>query len=825
MNAAYPLLPVTVLTILAYLTTWLFSRWGIFPLQSHRKGWNYLLLVTFLATGLLGLFSVIKINFNLEVKNYEQFLRCHVSFGIAMVVIALFHLFRHLTYYFPKSPKKTGSSWNEFQVPFKIPDRKTGYLLFLLGTITIINQLVFLREFMAVLSGNELIIGVVISFWLLLTGWGAFTARHQSVNLSDSNKERAMLSVTTFLPVLLITLLYWLKSQLFPPGVSAGLLISAFAILILLFPVCFLSGYLFVTLTSRTTSAGNKQQLCKSYTLESLGSLAGGILFSIILGRFFNTFEIVGLTTATIIIIPAFLMNKERTGWLWSLVALLIPLTIFVLNPDKQIKRLLFPNQSIILNQSTHYGNLLVTEQSGQFNFYENNELLFYTGNLIECEEAVHFSMLQRENPKRILLLSGGMTGMISEIEKYPVEKITCLEINPELFGRLKKYVQFNDKDTKVELVKEDIRSFLKKDNSLFDIILINLPPPSTLSYNRFYTEGFFRSIKNHCTSQTVICTSLPSTINYAGKDALKVNASLWSTIGLCFTNRQLLQGEKNYFLASASPIDPMIAALTEKRGIENSYVNHYYIDDSLMLQRSQTLIAQFDKEIDVNRDFQPFMFFNQINHWLSLWKINYWLMIMIAMLFFIALFLWLNPVTIGLYIGGFTSASLEMVLLFAFQLFFGTIYLSTSLFFAVFMGGLAVGSYLKIQKKELFSRKKFGFLQFMLAIFALMIPLLIKLFDNISSFRLLVQLLFFLLTFILAFGVGREYRMASYLQPFNAIKTSGINYSSDLIGSAFGSLLTTLLLLPVFGLTMTCITVSLLNLLSGNIAYFNQRS
>jgi spermidine synthase len=823
MNATYPLLPVSILTILAYFTTWLFSYWGIFSLKSHRKGWNYLLLITFLITGLLGLFSVIKINYNLEVKGYEQLLRWHVSFGIAMVVISLFHLSWHLKYYFSANGKRHEITIQNTTSP-ENNTSKAGYLLFLLGTITIINQTVFIREFIGILSGNELIIGVVMAFWLLLTGWGAYTARDHDINLLILKRGAIILSVTALLPVLLIGLLYWLKSQLFPPGTSIGVGISIPGIILLLFPICFLSGYLFVALTGIFSKGENKQQVSKAYSLESLGSLTGGVLFSLLLGRFFNSFQIIGITGAAVIILLAFLLKKDKSSRSWSLLALLIPTLIFLLNPDKMIKQLIFPNQKIVLNESTHYGNLMVTEQAGQFNFYENNELLFYTGNQIECEEAVHFAMLQQTNPKRVLLLSGAIAGMISEIEKYPVERITCLETNHELFDRLKDQVHFNSTDPKVEVIKKDIRTFMTSTNQLYDVILINLPPPSALAYNRFYTDEFFGLIKKHCNSESIVSASLPSTVNYAGENALKVNASLWKTIGNHFSNQQLLLGEKNYFLASDAPLSPMIATLVEKREIENNFVNRFYIDDTLQIQRSQTLLSQFDRTIAVNYDFQPFMFLNQINHWLSLWKINYWILVIVPILLFIVLLFRMNTITAGLYIGGFTSASLEIVLLIAYQLFFGTLYLKTSLFFALFMGGLAAGSYSKLREKETVTRKGFGLLQFMLALFALLIPLFIMAFSLLSHYRLLVQLLFFVLTFILAFGIGREYRMASLLQNSTPVKISGRIYSSDLMGSAFGAFLTAIVLFPVLGLTLTCIVVAVLNLISGNIAYFRQR-
>ena len=96
MNNAYPLFPVIVLTLAAWLVTRLFASREIFPLKTHRKFWNYLLLVTFLVSGLLGLLSVVKVNYKLEIPGYENYLKWHISFGIAMVIISFLHLSWHL---------------------------------------------------------------------------------------------------------------------------------------------------------------------------------------------------------------------------------------------------------------------------------------------------------------------------------------------------------------------------------------------------------------------------------------------------------------------------------------------------------------------------------------------------------------------------------------------------------------------------------------------------------------------------------------------------------------------------------------------------------
>lgn len=257
MNTAYPLFPVTVITILAWLTTWLFSKWDIFQVKTHRKTWNYLLLITFLVSGILGMLSVVKVNYKLQIPGYETLMQWHVAFGIGMVIISFFHLSWHLKYYFTfqkknpqentKSPEVSRENAGKFRV-----------LLILLGAVAIISQVVFIREFINVLSGNELVVGIVMSGWMLLSGLGAFSGRNGNFSKLSLNRGISMLAVLSIMPILLTGILYWLKNMLFPPGTIIGLVTSIAGIFLLLFPVCFLSGYMFTAFSTLYSESRNK---------------------------------------------------------------------------------------------------------------------------------------------------------------------------------------------------------------------------------------------------------------------------------------------------------------------------------------------------------------------------------------------------------------------------------------------------------------------------------------------------------------------------------------------------------------------------------------
>ena len=55
---------------------------------------------------------------------------------------------------------------------------KNSMLLpFGLGLTSMSTQLIMLREFMVLFNGNEMVIGIVLSNWMLLTGLGAWLGR------------------------------------------------------------------------------------------------------------------------------------------------------------------------------------------------------------------------------------------------------------------------------------------------------------------------------------------------------------------------------------------------------------------------------------------------------------------------------------------------------------------------------------------------------------------------------------------------------------------------------------------------------------------------
>ncbi len=95
----YSLIFISCLTVGLYVFSLSAIRLGLFKKRIHRRIWNILLLITFLASCLLGFFLVIQINYSIVINWYLSFLHWHVEFGIAMTIIAVIHIFWHLKYF------------------------------------------------------------------------------------------------------------------------------------------------------------------------------------------------------------------------------------------------------------------------------------------------------------------------------------------------------------------------------------------------------------------------------------------------------------------------------------------------------------------------------------------------------------------------------------------------------------------------------------------------------------------------------------------------------------------------------------------------------
>ena len=95
----YPLFTILGITLGLYLFTFILVKTGKISKPTHRKIWNVTLGITCLGSCLIGLLLAFLINYGIRPTCYVTLLHWHVYLGIAMTLIAIFHIFWHVEYF------------------------------------------------------------------------------------------------------------------------------------------------------------------------------------------------------------------------------------------------------------------------------------------------------------------------------------------------------------------------------------------------------------------------------------------------------------------------------------------------------------------------------------------------------------------------------------------------------------------------------------------------------------------------------------------------------------------------------------------------------
>jgi len=818
----YALIPIGIAIVILYALTFLLYRAGIIQKKSHRQIWNSGLLLAFIFTAVLGLLLAVQVNYKMEIPWIKELLVWHVDFGIGMSLIAVFHFSWHWRYFrdilkagIGKSPVESKEVLMDTEkVPFRLTFRDSIPLLSL-GITALISQVIFLREFLAVFNGNELVIGIIFACWMLLTGMGALLGRASPTPNKKNTIRISGFFLLGLLPLITVFMIRFLKNVVFPAGSMAGIAgVLIFSASVLLF-FCLLSGFMFTRLTVELSRKFGANLLGQSYAIESIGSISGGLLFSFLLVYLLGTYQILFLILI-INLAVAVLMNQA--GRRWTIYAVLtgtlVFVLVFILDLDLRSRSLLFPNQITLETRDTPYGNLVVTETGDQVTIYENGTPVSIPSDVTTIEEDVHYAMVQHDHPDTVLILSGDLTGITPEIAKYPVRHADYVELNPWITRIRSKYLGYPEYPW-LNIQHADGRKFLRHSENAYDVIMVNLPAPGTAQINRFYTTEFFQEVKLCLHTGGIISISLPGAQNYISAEAERLYSLAYNTLQRTFRNILVVPGQKTYFLASDAELNIDIPGLIEKKGITTTYVNTYYLDLASIQERSRQ-IEEIIQDWDLlNQDFQPRAYFLQLDFWLSHFNTNFWMPVIILIILIVLAGMRSGPLAFGIFTAGFTGTAAELIIMIGIQVVFGYIYLYLAIIVTVFMSGLATGALLVDRILGEVTYMKFRITQLLLAAITGIMAITFLMIERIQLPEILLHIIFTGLIFLAAFVSGLLFASAALLRRSGIASTTSRLYSTDLAGSAAGALITSILLIPLLGLIRSLILIVLLNLLA----------
>jgi spermidine synthase len=592
-----------------------------------------------------------------------------------------------------------------------------GVSLLALGFTTTVAQVLLVRELVAVFYGNELVLGLILAAWL---AWGALGAGLAGRFVSCSHQILAGgLVALGLLPALQMLLVRAARGLLrVPPGALVEFGPMAGVILLSVAPVCLLAGALFPPLARRL--AETSRPAGEAYLWECAGAAAGGALFSFVLIRYLDPFQIAALILIVDLAAALSFANLQLANLrLAHLPLALLPLVLLLL--------VLLPLASFIHRATLRwqwsdlafaadspYGRIVIQARDSQRIFYENGLLMFETQGT-GPEEVVHPPLLAHPAPRDVLLIGGAAAGNLREALRHPVAHVTVVESDPLLLRAARLHLPPDEAavldDPRVTVVLADGRRFVQTARQTFDVVILDLPEPSTGALNRFYTEEFFREVRTVLNPGGILALGLPAAENYWSPELARRNGSIYHTLRAVFPHVLTLPGETTCFLASADPLDAdpdLWGRRLAERGIPTRWVTASYIRYLFTTDRFAQVQQALEATAGVrlNRDLTPICYYYDLALWLSRFTPRlrgFFERTDILRLGWVALVLvvpvglarvrrrWAVPIAVGS--AGLAGMMLEVVILLAFQVRHGSLYAQVSLIVAAYMVGMVLGS------------------------------------------------------------------------------------------------------------------------------------
>ncbi len=827
----------------------------------------------------------------------------------------------------PVVERYTGDTMDAIQARFARIARFSRWgLFFLLGAVATLGQVLFVRQFLTVAYGNELCLGLLFFFWFLgvssgaeVGGWAASRVRERLWWLIFL---MVVLVVVLGVQLAVIRSLRYILPALVGEYLSLGQL--AWGAFLGVTPFSFLVGLIFpfAGQVARGEERFSPGGVSTVYILEAAGSLAAGALFTYVLLSHVTAF---GMAKGAAVLVVALCLALAMAVWRLRLKRYRTPaspdpwqndgkgqyrqireaarvLLLFAVLPalaglsagDLEQRtaalrwRSQFPGVLRVHSSESPYGHLDLAETAGQYSLYSNGQLIGSFPDPYSYLEPVHSAMVQHVSPSQVLLV-GGNPEMIRLILEHGVQRVDWVELDPALIDLMLKYSSAENRalvrDPRVQVYYEDGRRFIRRIADLrgqtsgstagesgsgvspggpYDLILLDVPDPSTAQLNRYYTEEFYREAKGALKADGVLVTSIQASVHATGEEVVGYGKVIASTLQRTFAEFALQPGQAYWFYASrvkgqVSEEPEVLAARFRQRGVQPEAFA-YSFRTLFQPDRVKKLRAALESppRPASNTDFHPVAYVYQLLVW-NRWagsdlsglllalrdRSPFWMLAVLGLLL-AARFVVLRrreassrhrlDLALAIAVLGLTGMSVELVLLFAFQNSFGVLYQKIAMVIALFMFGLTLGSFVMnrlVEGRKLFAslgrtdprqsastltlsetQREAG-LRILLVVsmlFVLVLPLCLRLAarGGLTSPAFFYALVGFsgILT-----GAGFPLVISLYHRPGQPVaRAAGVIDCMDHLGAMVGALLTGTLWLPLWGVGTTCAILAVAN-------------
>jgi spermidine synthase len=611
-----------------------------------------------------------------------------------------------------------------------------------MGLITALAQIIFLRRGIANFSGNELSLAIGLFAWLAWVGLGGLLSRMIFPRLARPDRALylALLLLAVLFPLTVAALDLVRPVMGIPVGQVVGFGFIGFSYMLLLAPFCLVDGSDF---TFGAAAAGSRRA-ATAFAAESLGAALGGLFYFFVGIKYFDSIEL-AWAMVIVVAVSVFFLARRKGILRWVSITVLVlslSLIIFTNVPSDHLTRgsryaPYFPVMSaqsplghltwaVPVDQRSREGervNGLLLDQSVLF--YDGSPLMT-DPDLKAAEQAAHPGLMVHPDPERVLLISSHLTGVLEQILTHPVGRVDTVVLDEAVVRVESLNIKSTVKalaDPRSTLVTGDARQYLRMvPDGDYDLILVNLPDPGTLLFNRFYSAQFFQDASRALDDDGIIALSIGEPSNYIPPAMGRYLASLDAALSPFFSHRDWYPLDRYVALCGKEDVRRLTGSLADgvadERGLDLKFMRSDYLDADLSKERISAVKAAIDKasgQVRPNSDMTP----SAVLYRLILWqgrtgyagilsvpnKTGVWLAFVagLVVLVFGAFVLTLKGSggargLVLLSLGGFAGLAAETVLMYLYQAGYGFLYSRIALLLAAFMAGMALGAMTRVR-------------------------------------------------------------------------------------------------------------------------------
>ena len=165
------------------------------------------------------------------------------------------------------------------------------------------------------------------------------------------------------------------------------------------------------------------------------------------------------------------------------------------------------PYQHLEVFQSPLFGRMLVLD--GAVQTTEGDEFMYH-------EMLAHAALITHPQPRRVLIIGGGDGGLLEEVLKHPVERVTMVEIDEAVMRASRRYLPAISgaafEDARATVVVGDGIAYVRETADRFDVVLVDSTDPEGPALGLFAPE-FYADVARRLTPAGVLAVQSGSAV------------------------------------------------------------------------------------------------------------------------------------------------------------------------------------------------------------------------------------------------------------------------------------------------------------------------